>query len=117
MTKGGARWQELPNCDVARVCSYITDDGFVASYFGISREAVQAIRAKMKKPEPPKPESTDPYAKNGSPLGATDRTRDCALFGSTQLEDACKRLYRRFEIEHSLPPGTGQRFQLQGYRA
>lgn len=118
MTKGGARWQEVPSCDVARVCGYSKDDGFVASYFQISREQVQAIRKRMQKPAPAKRESLDPYAKTGGALASGEQgERQKAEFGSERLKEACHKLFWKFELKHRLPHGYGQKFQLEGYRA
>jgi hypothetical protein len=90
MSKGGARWQEIPGCAVSRVCGYITDDGTVASYFGISREEVRAIRARMPKPKP-EPDPTDRYAKDGPALACDSGVRHYAATGSERLRDACLR--------------------------
>jgi hypothetical protein len=86
MSKGGAKWQELPSCDVARLCSYISDDGTIASYFRIPREVVQAVRAGMKRPIPEREPVKDRNTKHGDPISAGDTTtRHKAACGSEQL--------------------------------
>jgi hypothetical protein len=117
MSKGGAKWQELPSCDVARLCAYISDDGTIASYFRIPREVVQAVRAGLKRPIPEREPVKDRNTKHGDPISAGDTVaRHKAACGSEQLKRACQKLYWKFELQHRLPHGYGQKFQLEGYR-
>jgi hypothetical protein len=117
MSKGGAKWQDVPACDVERVCGYITDDGFISSYFRISREEVQAIRARIKKPAPPsEPEPSDKYAKNGPPLACDTGAQHKAACGSEQLKLACQKLFWKFALRHRLDLETARELQLRGYR-
>lgn len=43
------------------------------------------------------------------------RLMDCQA-GSIVLKEKCLALFERFERQHSLPEGWGQRLQLGGYR-
>ena len=45
-----------------------------------------------------------------------EKTYHSAACGSEALRDGCLRMFRRFEIAHSLPPGFGQEIILRGYR-
>lgn len=116
MTKGAAQWQARPSCEIERVCRYITDDGFVASYYGITREEVRAIRLAMpkenRKGAPPKKQSKH----SEEPIGGTQKWETDARQGSASLEQAIKDLFTRFGRQHGKTFEKAQELQLKGYR-
>jgi hypothetical protein len=103
--------------EVEKLCRYVTDDGTVAGYFGISRQRVAAIRAHMRIPE-----DRRFLAKRSEPESAADgsaqplKAYNLAANGSAMLLERCNMLFRRFADRHRLDFETARRLQLDGYR-
>lgn len=74
MTKGGAKWQEIPTCEIERMCRYVKDDGAIAAYFRIPRYEVKAVREAMPKAVPPKPKPIT--AKSEEHINTSTRKHD-----------------------------------------
>jgi hypothetical protein len=106
--------------EIERLCAYISDDGSVAAYCGISRQRVVAIRANMPARERnPKRflDSRIEPARQADGSGAHLIKYQQAQHSSAQLREALERMFNRFARRHGLDFETAQRLQLSGYRA
>tara|TARA_R110000782_G_scaffold167129_9_gene259349 strand:+ start:81568 stop:81870 length:303 start_codon:yes stop_codon:yes gene_type:complete len=80
--------------EIARLCSYITDDSTIAVYVGVPIADVRAIRKSL----PPSSDARlrylpQPAAEDAGPLGAVEETmrRKEARIGSERLLNAIRR--------------------------
>ena len=104
--------------EVEKLCRYITDDGGVAAYFGISRERVAAIRANMPDPKKQPKRFLD---KRSEPLGTADgngtalKAQSLAQEASAQMLERLRKLYRNFGDRHGISPDEAKVVQLYGW--
>lgn len=89
--------------EIARVCGYISDDQTVANYFGIDREKVETIRAKMRHSEPRRFNPDRSVYRNSS-FGYTSHVteEELAAMGSRRLNTAIQKMFRHFAEKHGI---------------
>lgn len=108
----------VKDAEVERVCAYVTDDGMVAGYLGISRQRVAAIRANMPVRQRNPKRFLDARAE---PKGAADGNgralvdRREATEGSAQLVESCNMLFRKYGKKFGIGVDEAMVVQLFGW--
>lgn len=110
-------WETIPAIEVQRVCSYITDDSTIASYFQLSRDEVAQIRASIK-PVARNHSSEPSYGglRASSGLEQERALTENAIAGSNRLKEAIHNLFARWERKHGFQEGAAEILLPAGYR-
>ena len=97
--------------EIEYLCGYINDNGYIANYFGVPREVVCNVRAKMPKRQRNPKRFLDSRAEPiSASSGLTSHTaaREDAIIGSRTLYDKLQAQFRKFEHRHGLKYGAGE---------
>lgn len=104
--------------EIAHLCSYIKDDGTVATYCSVSREVVAGVRAKIITPKTKRRHYLSDRALPDTVHVGMDgdvMRKSAAEGGSTRLYTALERLFVGYEQKHGLKRGEGLVVQLYGW--
>lgn len=105
------------DCEVERICKYVTDDGMVAGYLGVSRQRVAEIRAAMpvrqRNPKRFLEKRSEPKHVDGTDAHRAARSK--ATEDSAQLLERLNWFFRKYGKKHGIGHNEAMVVQLFGW--